>query len=260
MDNGKLAPKLRNEIRSLWSVGALGLGADPDLLENYIQGGDRAELAFAALVERHRRTVLQICRNVLGDCHLAADSFQVTFLILARRADSIRDPTSLEHWLHRVARRVAIRARAAADRRKLGQFSESAEIPVNHGNPLEHDEIRAIVREEIDRLDDALRNPIMLCALEGLTHEEAAKRLQWPVGTVKSRLVRGRRQLKSRLARRGLAPAVAFAIAGPARASTLVTTPRVLAAATTRVVFGGPAGAARSRLRQPGCSGRSSGR
>ncbi len=204
MTGRSAAGRLSPEIRSLWSFGAVGLKSDRDLLENYIQGGDKAELAFGALVERHGRTVLRVCRNVLGDCHLAADAFQVTFLILARRADSIRDPASLEHWLHRVARRVAIRARAAADRRKLGQFVNSADIPVNHPDPLEHDEIRAIVREEIDRLDDALRKPIELCALEGFTHEEAAKRLQWPVGTVKSRLVRGRRQLKGRLARRGL--------------------------------------------------------
>jgi RNA polymerase sigma factor (sigma-70 family) len=233
------AGKFPMGIGSLWSVGAVGLKSDRDLLEIYIQGGDQAELAFGALVERHGQTVLQVCRNVLGDCHLAADSFQVTFLILARRADSIRDPAALECWLHRVARRVAIRARAAVDRRKLGNFGEPADIPVNHRDPLEHDEIRAIVRQEIDRLDDALRQPIVLCALEGLTHEEAARRLRWPVGTVKSRLVRGRRRLKARLARRGLAPAAVLAFAARAQAAALVMAPRALAVATTRVVFGG---------------------
>ncbi len=227
------------EIRSLWSVGAVGLKSDRDLLEIYIRGGDGAELAFGALVERHGRTVLRVCRNVLDDCHLAADSFQVTFLILARRADSIRDPAALECWLSRVARRVAIRARAAAELRKLGQLVHASDIPVTHLDPLEHDEIRAIVREEIDRLDDDLRMPIVLCAIEGCTHNEAAKRLQWPVGTVKSRLVRGRRQLKGRLARRGLAPSIALAVAARARAAGLVATPRVLAAATTRLVFDG---------------------
>jgi RNA polymerase sigma factor (sigma-70 family) len=244
MTDRNSAAKLGKEIRSLFSVGAMGAMSDRELLEHYAHSGESAEPAFAVLVERHGPMVLRVCRNLLGDCDLAGDSFQVTFLLLARRSESIRHPEALGGWLHRVARRVALRARAGAARRRRMAPIRLAEIPVPADDRLERDEVCAIVHEEIDRLDDGLRMPLVLCALEGLTHEEAARRLRWPVGTVKSRLVRGRRRLKGRLTRRGLAPAAALAYASGAQASVSMTVPLALALAATRIAgCGGACGA-----------------
>ena len=216
---------------------------DRSLLDHFASGADAAEAAFATLVERHGPMVLRVCRHVLADGHLAEDAFQVTFLLLARRARTIHDPDALAGWLHRVARRVAVRARVGYQRVKEREERRAAEIAVADDNRLQRDELCAMVHEEIDRLADAQRLPILLCALEGLSHEEAAQRLRWPLGTVKSRLVRGRRSLQSRLARRGLAPAVALA-AGLADTQAAATpVPLVLAMATTKAAIRANAGA-----------------
>ncbi len=225
---------INRQIRTLFDVGALGAMSDRGLLDHFARGGEAKEAAFATLVERHGPMVLRVSRHLLADGHLAEDAFQVTFLLLARRARSIHDPDALAGWLHRVARRVALRARAGIHRRNDRERRATSEIASPEDNSLEREELCAVVHEEIDRLVDAQRLPILLCALEGLTHEEAAQRLRWPVGTVKSRLVRGRRRLEGRLARRGLAPALllaATAIETPASAAPL---PLALAVATTR--------------------------
>ena len=169
--------------------------------------------------------------------HLAEDAFQVTFLLLARRAGSIHNPDALAGWLHRVARRVALRARVRTNRRKDREPLQPAAVAGTAENPVERDELRAIVHQEIDRLDNTQRLPILLCALEGLSHEEAAQRLGWPVGTVKSRLVRGRRRLEARLSRRGINPAIVLVAASGTEASAAV--PLALAVATTRIAVAG---------------------
>jgi RNA polymerase sigma factor (sigma-70 family) len=225
---------LTRQIGTLFDLGALGAMPDRSLLDHFARGGPHSEPAFATLVERHGPVVLRVCRHLLADGHLAEDAFQVTFLLLARRARSIHDPDKLAAWLHRVARRVALRARAGIRRRTDREGSRPREIAVPAVNPLERAEICTIVHEEIDRLADGQRLPILLCALQGLSHEEAAERLRWPVGTVKSRLVRGRRRLQGRLARRGLAPAITLAALiadSPAQAAPV---PLALAMATTR--------------------------
>jgi RNA polymerase sigma factor (sigma-70 family) len=225
---------LGKQIRTLFDVGALGAMPDRALLDQFARGGETSEPAFATLVERHGPMVLRVCRQLLADGHLAEDAFQVTFLLLARRARSIHNPDALAGWLHRVARRVALRALGGIRRRNDRERAEAGEIAAAaDDNPLERAEVSAIVHEEIDRLGDAQRLPILLCALEGLSHEEAAQRLRWPVGTVKSRLVRGRRRLEGRLARRGLAPAVALAAGLAATPATAVPVPLALAVATT---------------------------
>ncbi len=202
---------ITRQIRTLFDVGAVGAVPDRGLLDQFARGGEAAEAAFATLVERHGPMVLRICRGLLADGQLAEDAFQVTFLLLARRARSIRDADALAGWLHRVARRVALRARAGIHRQSDRERRQAGEIAVIAEDPLERDELCLIVHEEIDRLRDDLRLPIVLCGLEGLSHEDAAQRLRWPVGTVKSRLVRARRRLEGRLARRGLAPALVLA-------------------------------------------------
>ena len=234
MTNRNSAIALGKQIRTLFDVGALGTLSDRVLLEHFARGGETSEAAFATLVERHGSMVLRVCRQLLADSHLAEDAFQVTFLLLARRARSIHNPDALAGWLHRVARRVALRAVAGIRRRTHRERPQAGEPAVDDDNALERDELCAVVHEEIDRLGNAQRLPILLCALEGLSHEEAAQRLRWPVGTVKSRLVRGRRRLEVRLARRGLAPAIALAAASARTSASAAAVPLALAVATTR--------------------------
>ncbi len=204
-----------NPLRMLWSAGVLGAESDGQLLERYLGRRDEAaELAFAALVERHGPMVLRVCRGVLRDAHDSEDAFQATFLVLARRAGSIRTRSSVGSWLHGVAARVASASRAARQRRRVH------EERAGQGSPtvcdvVEPSDLAPLLDEEIRALPEKFRAPIVTCYMQGLTHEQAAARLGWPVGTVRSRLARGRERLQNRLVRRGIAPSVAF------RAATL---------------------------------------
>ncbi len=237
---------LGKQIGTLFDVGVLGAMPDRFLLDQFNRDGESSEAAFATLVERHGAMVLRVCRQLLADGHLAEDAFQVTFMLLARRARSIHNPDALAGWLHRVARRVAVRALSGVRLRSARERPQAGEIAIAADDALERAELCAIVHEEIDRLADAQRLPILLCALEGLSHEEAAKRLRWPVGTVKSRLVRGRRRLEGRLARRGLAPAIALVAGVAAQPATATPVPLALAVAATRVALQGADKAART--------------
>jgi RNA polymerase sigma factor (sigma-70 family) len=190
----------------LRSGGVVGLG-DGLLLECFASGEGSSELAFAALIERHGAMVLRACRTVLRDEHDAQDAFQVTFLALSRRAGSLSVRDSVGPWLHRVALRAAARARRASGRRREVErraavlVSGSASTPAPAADGLE-----AVVHEEVNRLPERFRVPVVLCDLEGRSLDEAARQLGCPVGTIKSRLARARDRLRGRLARRGLAP------------------------------------------------------
>jgi RNA polymerase sigma factor (sigma-70 family) len=182
--------------------------------------------------------VLHACRAVLGDEHDARDAFQVTFLILARRGRSLWVRDSVGPWLYRVARRAALRARRNAARRRVveRQALDAAGPPRAAGE----EGVAAVVHEEIDRLPERYRIPVLLCDLEGRTYEEAARHLGCPVGTVKSRLARGRARLRTGLTRRGVAPAVGALAAVPAawardavRAATSPKTASGVSAAVT---------------------------
>src|SRR5262245_59986518 len=116
--NGKTAATLRKQMGTLFDLGALGTMPDRSLIAHFARGGGSTEAAFATLVERHGPMVLRVCRHVLADSHLAEDAFQVTFRLLARRAKSIHDPDRLAGWLHRVARRVALRSRTMVHRQR----------------------------------------------------------------------------------------------------------------------------------------------
>ncbi len=181
---------------------------DRQLMECYVARRDPA--AFRDLVARHGPAVLRTCRRLLHDAHEAEDAFQATFLILVRRAPSIRDPDLLGRWLVGVARRVAIRARRRGVRQSERERRWGEMHPTSHEQDWPLLEIRRAVREELGQLPDLYRQPLALCYLEGLTHEEAARRLDCPVGTVKVRLVRARGLLRDRLDRRGIALGVAF--------------------------------------------------
>ena len=194
-------------VHTLFNEGVVGDVADDQLLERFVtERREAGEMAFEALVERHGPMVLRICRAILRDKHDAEDAFQATFLVLARRAASIRSRTSVASWLHGVARRVASCARSAASRRRRHE-KKAASLAEHFAAETRWDDLAEVLHEEIDRLPERYREPIVLCDMKGMTEGQAARRLGRPIGTVRSQLARGRQRLRCRLIRRGLAPA-----------------------------------------------------
>ena len=194
----------------LFRDGALGDVSDEQLVEQFVNGqGEDGEGAFEVLLERHGPMVFRICRTILRNRHDAEDAFQATFLVLARRARSIRHPASLASWLHGVARRVACHARSAECRRRQHEQRVAGLADPCMIEPL-LDDLTEVVHAEIDSLPERYRAAVVLCDIEGLTEGQAARRLGRPVGTIRSQLSRGRQQLRRRLIHRGLAPAVAL--------------------------------------------------
>jgi RNA polymerase sigma factor (sigma-70 family) len=192
----------------LFSVGVVAGLTDGQLLEQFTcRRGEAAETAFAALVERHGPMVLRACQGIVGNDDDAQDAFQATFLILARKSGTLWVQDSLGPWLHRVACRAALRVKVAADRRRAAEW-RAARHAVNRAGPARPSDLSHALHEEVDRLPERYRLPVVLCDLEGCSYEETARHLRCPVGTVKSRLARGRERLRRRLVRRGLAPAV----------------------------------------------------
>jgi polysaccharide biosynthesis/export protein len=195
------------DIRTLFTLGTVGALTDGELLGLFIaRRGEAAEMAFAALVERHGPMVLRVCRSILRDEHDAQDAFQASFLILVERAGTVRDRSSVASWLHGVALRVAACARASVIRRHLHKRRAAGRVAADFTHAAIEPDLAPALHDELDRLPERYRMPIVLCYLEGLACEEAAQRLQLAVGTVKSRLARGRDRLRIRLMRRGLAP------------------------------------------------------
>src|SRR5262249_54504678 len=147
-------------------------------------------------------------RNMVQNAADADDAFQATFLVLVRRAASIRQPQLLGNWLYGVAHRVAARARAQAARRHA---RERSEVEMIAAHPLrENSEWGPLLHEELNHLPEKYRPPMVLCSLQGMTNQEAAGRLAWPVGPVKGRLTRARELLRKRLTRRGVVLSSAF--------------------------------------------------
>src|SRR5262249_22526338 len=177
---------------------------DADLLARFT--ATRDESAFAEIVQRHGPLVWAICRTNLNAAD-ADDAFQATFLVLARKARSIRRPGSLACWLSGVARRTIQTVRARESRRR--EVTLDSDLPARTSPSSEAGDTRQVPAEEIDRLADKYRLPLMLCYYQGLTNEEAARRLGWPHGTVCGRLARARELLRSRLSRRGITLMVA---------------------------------------------------
>jgi RNA polymerase sigma factor (sigma-70 family) len=191
-------------LRGVFESGTLAGLSEAELLARYLSRGD--ERAFEALVSRHAPMVLGVCRRHLQDPYDVEDAFQATFLVFVRRAASIREPDRLSSWLYGVARRVSLRARELASERRKGEGSRLSIEPEDRFTTTDDPDVFRIFDEEMTRLPDRYRSPIVLCLLEGRTHDEAAAALHWPLGTVRSRLFRGRELLKSRLDRRGVAP------------------------------------------------------
>jgi RNA polymerase sigma factor (sigma-70 family) len=181
---------------------------DGRLLERFL--GDRDEAAFAALVQRHGAMVLGVCRGVLHHTQDAENAFQATFLVLARKARSIRKQQSVAGWLHGVAYRLALKARAELSRRRARERPADEALPARAGDDLSWRELEAILHEELHRLPDKYQAPLLLCYWEGKTRDEAAEQLGWTLGRFKDHLERARALLRGRLVRRGVAPSAAL--------------------------------------------------
>jgi RNA polymerase sigma factor (sigma-70 family) len=223
-------------MRTVERVRKLRTKSDAALLERFVVDNDEA--AFEVLVQRHGPMVHGVCRRILVDSHEAEDAFQATFLVLARRAGTIRTPGAIGAWLHAVACQVATRARKARSQRD--RVLILTELDIGQTNPAESvdaewRELRPVLDEELGRLPEKYRAPVVLCYLEDRSNAEAAEQLGWPVGTVKGRLARARSLLQNRLARRGVAlGAGLLATAGASRVALAATVPAALATATVQ--------------------------
>jgi RNA polymerase sigma factor (sigma-70 family) len=210
--------------------------SDTELLERF--AGAKDETAFVELVRRYGPMVLGVCRKMLRHEQDAEDAFQATFLVLARKAGSIRDAAALPNWLYGVACRLAARAKSTAWRRQVREvLLEESLDPAALTGP-DPDDVGPVLYEEIGRLPDRYRAPFVLCYLQGRTNEEAARQLGCAPGTIFSRLARARQRLRSRLERRGvvfswLLPPEA---ASPFPRETEELMPPELEAATVRLV------------------------
>ncbi len=234
------------QIQRLFDEGTLLGLTDAQLLERFLDRRD--EGAFAALVARHGPMVLAVCRGVLKDQSDAEDAFQATFLVLFRKAGGLKSAGSLGSWLYRVAYRIAIRANAVAARRRERPIEEvtmagEAAVP---GEPAGDRELLPIIHAEIDRLPDRYRAPIALCYLQGLSYEQAARQLGWPLGTVGSRIARARELLRSRLVRRGVTATTAALPVLLAREATAAPAGWVEAATRAAMRLGEGAGGAKA--------------
>jgi RNA polymerase sigma factor (sigma-70 family) len=213
-------------LRTIFSIGTMSGLTDGQLLERFAEGQGRmpeSEAAFTALVERHGPMVLGACRAVLGNRHDAEDACQATFLVLVQRAGLIRRRDSVASWLYGVARRVALRARRAAARRRELERRRRARFGVAERVSQPPAELWPELYEELDRLPEPFRAAVVLCDLEGRSYEQAAGILHCPVGTLQSRLGRGRERLRRRLERLGLAPATILTGPGAGPAAHLAT-------------------------------------
>ncbi|HEY2155945.1 MAG TPA: RNA polymerase sigma factor, partial [Isosphaeraceae bacterium] len=230
MGQGSASAVLRG-LRAVFDGGSVAGLADGPLLERFARRGEdgAAESAFAALVERHGPMVWRVCRATLRDEHEAEDAFQAVFLVLARKARTLWVRDSIGPWLHQVALRTSAYARSEWKRRRdleRGR-AESAVLLVEEPP---RDDSSPVIHEELGRLPDRYRSAVVLCDLEGLSHEEAALRLGWPIGTVKSRQARGRAKLRDCLIRRGLGPPAAMLMLMPSPSMPASLVPATVAA------------------------------
>ncbi len=201
-------------LRRLSGAAFAGSLGDADLVERVIESNDEA--AFEVLVWRHGPMVLNVCRRILRHDQDAEDAFQVTFVVLFRKLQSLSKHESVGAWLHRVAFRVALRARSQAERRAAA----SCELDSLAGStPPTDDGMRELIDQEINRLPGRLRRVAVLCLLEGKSYAQAANEIGCPLGTVQSRLARARHRLQARLARYGIGASASLAAVLAAQAA-----------------------------------------
>jgi RNA polymerase sigma factor (sigma-70 family) len=222
---------------------------DHDLLEEYVARQD--EMAFAGLVDRYGPMVMGLCRRQLRHRQDAEDAFQAVFLVLARKAGGIRKSASLPGWLHSVALRAAMRLRAGQARRRARETALIDVAEANHGADVTVRETQQVLEEELDRLADKYRAPLLLCCVQGKTRDEAAQQLGWRLGVLRGRLDRGRELLRGRLSRRGVTlPAVLLPL-GIAATSEAAVVPALLSSTVRAAVGSAHTQAATAALSAP---------
>ena len=200
--------------------------ADAELLGQFVESRD--ETAFAALVHRHGPMVYAVCCRRLGKIPDADDAFQAAFLVLARDAAKIANRESLPGWLYRVAYLIALKANGRKAARSMGSLPME-DVPMNDppdANAILHEQ-HAIIDDELASLPEKYRTVLVLCLIEGKTNTEAAATLKIPVGTVDSRLNTARKQLQTKLVRRGLGVATTTSLERLFEASLSATTPMI---------------------------------
>jgi RNA polymerase sigma factor (sigma-70 family) len=214
---------------------AEGVASDADLLQRFVDQNDQT--AFESLVWRHGPLVMGTCRRMLRDVHDAEDAFQATFLVLFRKAGSIRSRRSLGSWLFKVAYRVALRARArTTGRHEQEQARLDPPSPESGTDPLGHD-VRPILDEQLQCLPEKYRAPLVLHYLEEMTVAQVAEELGWPTGTVSVRLDRAKRLMRKRLLARGLALSAAAASMELGQSMASAQPTAALVAATVRAAL-----------------------
>jgi RNA polymerase sigma factor (sigma-70 family) len=224
-------PELRTllrHIQRLTGTSADGVLTDRDLLQRFVRQCE--EDAFAALVQRHGALVLNVGRRLLHSEQDAEDVFQATFLLLARKASTVQWRDTVGPWLHSVALRLAQKLRTTQARREQHERLAAESRPSSFVEDPSWREVCVALEEEVARLPERYRNPLLLCCWEGKSRDEAAQHLGWSLGTVKARLERGRDLLRRRLGRRGVvlsAGLLALSVAS-------VGVPESLAGATVR--------------------------
>jgi RNA polymerase sigma factor (sigma-70 family) len=221
--------------RSPWTE-----ATDRELLDHFVRHRD--EEAFAVLLHRHGPMVLGVCRRLLRDAHAAEDAFQATFIVLARRAGTISWRDTVGDWLYQVARRTARKAAAAAALRQAHEEAAAHRRPTVSQPDLAAQELYAVLDEELQRLPVKYRRPVVLCCLERSTLAEAARQLGWPLGTLASRLARGRELLRGRLARRGFLCAAAALVLGEGANPLSAAVPAALTEVTLQAALESPRG------------------
>jgi|GEM_PF-1329020 len=202
--------EILRDVHRLFETGTFARDTDGELLERFVSRND--ESAFEVLISRHGPMVLRVCRDLLRDDQAAEDAFQTTFLVLARKARTLWVNESLSGWLYGVTRKVATKARSAAERQRRHELraagmmrSETVATPPRFDDAV-------VLHEEIARLPESHRLPIVLFWLQGMSYAETASRLGVTETVVRGRLARGKERLRVRLERRGFSTSAGFLV------------------------------------------------
>jgi RNA polymerase sigma factor (sigma-70 family) len=231
MASARLGPVLRH-LHKLAGAAVSRQTADLQLLRRFAENQD--EDAFAELMRRHGPLVLNTCRRILGHEQDAEDAFQAAFLVLARKAASIRKGESVGSFLYGVAYRIAIKERGKIARRRQREQQVEQAMPTESPYDAAFHELQILLDEGLNRLPEKYRAPFVLCGLEGKSKSEAAGELGWKEGTVSSRLARARKELQQFLSRKGITLAAALTAAGLAENVSRACIPPLLAASALR--------------------------
>ena len=232
---GRTLETVLQPIRKLAAAQAAQALPDRALLDRF--SAEHDEAAFAALLERHGAMVLGICRRVLRNGHDAEDASQATFLVLARKAATIQKKESVASWLHGVAFHVATNLKRDLARRSARETPLLESAGADGASEASWREVQAMLDEELARLPEHYRCPLILCYLEGKTRDEAAAVLGWGLATLRGRLERGRERLRARLNRRGLTLSAALFAHALTESSASAALPAALVALTVKAAL-----------------------